>query len=864
MKQPTPPRLFQRLLSKMFSNTPMEELEGDLLDDFHRNIEKYGTYRAKLYFMFDVLRLVRLVPRSRRNTQNSKTMNNSFLFNLKYSLRSIKKHRVYQSLNIASLTLGFTCFSLIYLFVFNHYQKDSSLTERENIVRLNIIIDGKEKMGIHTGIPSLLTNDFAEVEAFTRISAYNMDVTIAGSQEVFNERVISAESGLMDIFQIQTIAGQRFPQDATGVLLSESLAIKLFSSVDNALGQELSLTIYERESKKLVSGIFKDLPINSSFQGQIITQETNVNDRTSNLMGNRAWMSLGVFFKVRPNTDLEALAERIPRHLKAHTTIESLTTSKYVFRTYDEVKNNPSISDGFIQSVDAKTMLIFKLVGLVVLLLAIANYVNLTTALTLKRTQEVGIKHAMGASKRNLISQMLSEAIIIGTISIILSALLTTSLLKPIEAYIGLSMQIAPSFKPWIPFIGIGALLTLIVISSLYPAILFSTVKFNQLLKGNISSSPKSKWLRSGLMALQFCISTFLIIGSLTFVKQLRFIDSSHKVEQIGNVVILKGRIGDQRPVIEQKLKSIPDIEKLSFSSVAPGPEDNMRGGMGTKDFEKQMDFYVIDSHFLEIMGLKVTEGVNFFDDDRNSKYHVLLNEAAAEIAVDGNPLNKEFNLMAKEPSKIIGIVENFPVGSIKSEVKPSIYLQAEQSNYLPQMVNKVAIKMNTTDPIKAIEKIESAWNEVYPDQPFEAEFMDDRISKIYTDEVKMGQLFGAFTGVAVVISCLGLIGLLTYLVQIKMKEIGIRKVLGANFSTLAKLLTLNIWKVLALASLISFPLSYYFLQDWLTSFAYRTSVSAELFILTLVFFVLIVSAAIFWQIRNAVRINPSEVLRNE
>lgn len=863
MKQPTPPRLFQRLLSKMFSNTSMEELEGDLLDDFHRNIEKYGTSRAKLYFMLDVLRLIRLVPRSRRNTQKSKTMNNLFLFHIKYSLRSIKKHRVYQSLNIASLTLGFTCFSLIYLFVFNHYQKDSFLSEPERIVRLNVINDGKEGMGIHTGIPPLLKKDFPEIEGYTRLSSYNMDITLEGSQEVFNESVVHAESDFVDIFQIETVKGQRFPEDQSGVLLSESMANKLFRSTEDAVGKEITLSAYDRENKKFVVGIVKDLPINSSFSNKIITR-LGINERSSQLAGSRAWTAFAAFFTISKATDLNTLADKIPRHLKAHTTIESLVNSDYVFRTFNDIKSNPSISDGYIQAIDGQAMLIFQLVGLVILFLAIANYVNLTTALTLKRTQEVGIKHAMGASKANLISQMMSEALIVGGVSIILSGLLTFSLLSTIESYIGLSMQIAPEFKPWILPVGIGALLILILAASLYPAILFSTVKIDQLLKGKVSNSPKSKLLRSTLLVLQFSISTFLIIGSLTFLKQLRFIDKSHNVAQIGDVVIVKGKIGDHKDVIGQKLRAIPEIEQMSFSSVAPGPSDNLRGGMGTKDFEKTMDFYVVDKDFIEVLGLKIVEGENFYDDDRNNKFHVLMNQTAADLAKDGNPVNKEFKLMGAEPSKVIGIVEDFPVGSIKSEVKPSLYMLAEQSSYLPNLVNKIAIKMNSVDPVETIQKIETVWEEVFPEQPFEAEFMNDRIAKVYTDELKMGQLFGIFTGVAIVISCLGLVGLLTYLVQVQMKEIGIRKVLGASFSTLAKLLTLNIWKVLVLASLISFPLSYYFLEDWLTSFVYRTEISAELFILTIVFFVAIVGITVFWQIRNAVRVNPSEVLRNE
>ncbi|WP_084375710.1 FtsX-like permease family protein [Roseivirga spongicola] len=862
MKQPTPPRLFQKLLSKMFSNSTMEELEGDLLDDFQRNHVKYGSLRAKIYFMLDVVRLTRLVPRSRRTTQNSKTMNNLFLFNLKYSLRSIKKHRVYQSLNIASLTLGFTCFSLIYLFVYDQHQKDSFLSNPESIVGLNVIHEGKEGIGIHTGIPHLLKKDIPEIEKVSRMNSMIMEVSTTGSQESFTESVLSVEPDFMDIFQIETVLGERFPKEAGTVLISEEMAIKLFTSAEEAMGKEITLTFNNKPSKKHIAGITRNLPVNSSYSAQIIGQPGNY-QKHSDLNG-MVTVSLAAFFKLMEGTDRTELANRIPETLKAYTERTSILNTEYKFRTLEEIRKNPQIAHNFIQSVDAQTLLIFKIVGFVILLLAIGNYVNLSTALTLKRTQEVGIKHAMGASRKNLMSQLLTESFIVGGISVLFSLLLVLALLPTIETYIGLEIGMELQSRYWLIIISILSLMALVILTSLYPAILFSTTKMSTFLKGKASNSPKSQWVRSSLMVLQFAISTFLIVGSFTFLKQLRFINRSHNLNKLENVIIVKGDIGNQKSIIAQKLNSLPEIDLISFSSFIPGPADNGVRGLGTSDFKSSFDLYIIDTQFLEIMGLRITEGQDFFRDDRNKTHHVLVNQAMIENIKEGHPLGQEYKLYGEVPSQVIGIVEDFPVGSIKSEIEPAMYMQAEVNEQLPNTIKKLAIRLNTNNPSEAIKKIESAWLEVFPDQPFEAEFIDDRIAKVYTDELKMGQLFGIFTGVAILISCLGLVGLLTYLIQTKMKEIGIRKVLGASFSTLARLLTLNIWKVLALASIISFPLSYYFLEDWLTSFVYRTEISAELFVMTLAFFVLIVGITVFWQIRNAVRVNPTEVLRNE
>lgn len=863
MKQPTPPRIFHRLLSKMFSNTSMEELEGDLLDDFHRNIEKYGTYRAKLYFIMDVLRLIRLVPRSRRNTQNSKTMNNLFLFNIKYSLRSIKKHRVYQSLNIASLTLGFTCFCLIYLFVFNHYQKDSFLKDRGNIVTLNYLKEGSERTSIHAGMPPLLKADFPEIEASSRMNSYQAEVSTEDSQEVFIENIVNAEPDFFTIFQLEIVLGE-FPEAGTNsILISESLAKKLFSGVEDALNQEIKINSNNRQSSKFIRGIIKDLPVNTSISTNLVAPLSLRENMTA--LNSNFWMSYTTFFKIKNGTNKEELASKIPEYLKQHTDKEALLDVSYLFRSFDEIKNNPKISTGFIQSIDKQTLVIFEIVGLVVLLLALANYINLSTSLTLKRTQEVGIKHVMGATTRSLMNQLLTESLIVGFTSILCCALLVAFLLPNIEAYIGLEIRIPGESALWIPIVGVAVLIVIVALASLYPAILFSTSKHNLLLKGNLIHSPKSKWLRSVLMSLQFAISTFLIVGCLTFLKQLQFIHKSHNLDNVRDVLVVKGIIGNQKEVIREKLLALPEVEMISFSSVAPGPSDNLKGQIGTVDFEKSFDYYIVDENFIDVMGLEMIAGQGFFKDSRNKESHVIFNEAMIDLVKgEENPLNKEYKVWGSTESKVIGIVQNFPVGSIKSEVAPTLYMQVSVNDRFSGMINKIAIKLAHTNPIVAMKKIESEWAAVYPDQPFEVELMSDRISRIYSTEMKMGQMFGIFTGVAVCISCLGLIGMLTYLIQIKMKEIGIRKVLGANFSTLANLLTFNIWKVLVLASLVSFPLSYYFLKNWLSSFVYRTDISVELFILTAVFFVAVIGITVFWQIRNAVRVNPTEVLRNE
>ena len=292
-------------------------------------------------------------------------------------------------------------------------------------------------------------------------------------------------------------------------------------------------------------------------------------------------------------------------------------------------------------------------------------------------------------------------------------------------------------------------------------------------------------------------------------------------------------------------------------------PNDNSKGGIGSKDFSSMFDFYVVDENFINVMGLDVIDGTDFYKDDRRKEGDFLVNESMAALT-EGNIVGRTFDLGRPNKNKVIGIVRDFPVESVKEKIKPTAYFLRKSNGDSDGMLNKVAIRVETADLKATISEIETVWRTIYPDQVFDLKFMDDRIKRTYSDELKMGSVFSVFTIIAVVISCLGLLGLITYIVQVRLKEVSIRKVLGANFMSLAKLLTHKIWVIMLLASVIAFPLAYYFLGFWLDTFAYRAEITSEIFIGTLFLFMVIVLVTIFWQVRRVVMVNPSDILRNE
>lgn len=862
MSMANPPRLIRKLLHKMFPVDQMEEIEGDLLEDYTHNLRQYGKLRAGLFYCLDVLRLFKLYRLlSKRKQHKNTVMNKLIFFHLKYGLRSLYRQRLYQTLNVTTLTLGFSCFTLIFLFVYNQYQKDSFLENPERIVRLGYVSNTGEHRNVHGGMPQLLHKDFAELEAFTRLSGRTVEVSRLDGEESFTEHFVSTDSAFIDIFQMELLQGRRARSGQKEVLVSEELATKLYGSQD-VVGKFITITARGRATNYVITGVLKNMPVNSSYSNNLILP---FNTERKDPLNARSWRNFAAYFTVAPGTDLQALADKIPVYLSSHTDIESLLTNEYLFRSFDEIKSDPAIADSFVDSVDGQVVFIFSIVALVVLFLAIANYVNLLAALSLRRLQEMSIKKVMGASVRALIVQQLIESFIICAIAILFSSLIVGYLAQPLQSYLGVSLQLTPLVLGLVIAMMVLIPIVLTLLASLYPAILMSGVKFHELLKGKMSNSPRSRFVRNALLTAQFAISSFLIVGTLTFVKQIGFIKSLHKTDQIGEVLILKGSLGKKHDLVKQGLLSLPEVDKVSISSIAPGPNDNRGSGLATEDFERQFDLWVVDRDFVEIMNLEIVSGNNFYEGDRNRDNHVLMNEAMIDIA-KVHPLGKTYKTFAGN-SEVIGIIQDFPIQSAKLAVEPGMFIQMQGLKTSPMFANllsKVAIRLTTSDYKTAIAKIEDAWIQTYPDQPFDIEFMDDRLDRVYTAEYRMGQLFSTFTGVAILISCLGILGLLTYLIQVKMKELGIRKVLGASFFSQVKILTVNIWKVLIISNVLALPLSFYFLQDWLESFAHRTEITTGLFVGTFIIFCAIISLSALWQVLRVNKLNPAEVLRTE
>ena len=857
-----PPKYLVKLIRKLFEPLQMEEVEGDLSEEYQTDLKMKGSAFATYKYLINLLVLVPTFLRRNQKNKQQQEMRLNLFFYLKNALRSIKKFKLYHTINILSLTLGFSCFAVIYLFVINHYQKDSFLTNRDRIVRLATIGDIKEGSSIHTALAPILNNELPEIEAFAQVAKLPVSITKINDDNLFEDFMYSSDSGFIDIFQLDLLQGTTPKAQTREILISERMSTKLYGNTNDAIGKKIEAGSYGRTTEYTVVGILKDQPINTSFNIDFL-RIWNLDEKNNGLNA-QAYTSYPSFFKISKNTTPDLLLSKLKTVLKKHTDKENVLEAKYVFRTFDEIKANPSIATSFISSIDSEALLIFQIVGAIVLILAAANYMNTTAALSLKRIQETGIRRIMGASISSLTTQQLIEALVVGLICIVLTLLIVSFSIKSIESFINLELLFTSSLKLRIIGIALSTFVLVTLTASLYPALLLKSFTFQHFLKGKANKSALSSWIRNSLLILQFSIATFLILGCLTFLKQMSYIHSQHQKGDLENLIVIKGEI-EQPDVLRAELNKIPEISMLSLSSMVPGVDARERIGIGMKEFKSSFDVHIIDEYYLDILGLEVIDGNNFFKDQRNKENHVLMNEALVEKSLDGYPLDKEYQMMyGGELRKVVGIVKDFPTNSIKNIIEPAAFFQAGQNKNFKSSKNRVLIKVEEASMQGVLKQIETIWNDLSPESAFEPEYMTDRIDEIYVEEVKLGKLFGIFTGIAIFIACIGIFGLLSFIIQTRIKEIGIRKVLGATFGTIAQILTKRLWLLLLLAITIAYPLSYYFLRNWLSSFAYRTQVTLDLYIVTTTIFVLIIFVTVFSHLKKASSISPSEVLKNE
>ncbi|MGN6601462.1 MAG: ABC transporter permease [Ginsengibacter sp.] len=788
----------------------------------------------------------------------------------KVALRNLWKHRVFSMINIMGLAVGMTACFLIYLYVHFETNYDAFNTKADRIYR--IVTDIKTPSDVlhwsATSAPMAINmeKDFPEVESAVRISGQSFLVR-KGNEKFQEKNSIMADSTLFKIFDFPLIYGDKNTalKEPMSVVLSQTAAKKYFGN-KNPVGQTVILT--GKNLNATVTGVMKDIPENSQIKADMIVSMSSQKQIYGGT-NDSSWANfyLNSYLLLKPHTNYKKLEAKFPDFLDRHTGKE-LKEAQMSFTLFLEPLRDVylySTRDGS-QSGNINNVYIFSVIALFILLIACINFINLTTARSAERAKEVGIRKVIGAARLQLAKQFTGESVVISLIAFIISVILCALLLPSFNQLAGKQISTAFFYHPmyivslFLISVAIG------IIGGFYPALVLSSYKPVAVLKGRFLTGNKGVLLRKGLVIFQFTISIILITGTLIVYNQLHYMRSRDLGFNKDQTMIIDTNDDKNKDAFKESLSSIQGVRSTAFSSGIPGggvntaysKVENNNGEMQTTN----LDIYFVDFNFINQYQMKLVAGRAFSPDYGGDTTHAMvINESASKLLGFASPqqaIGKNFDQWGRQ-GKIIGVVKDFHYQALQQPIK-ALSMRIDSSDNYQFLSVKVAAK-NLPSTIKAIE---SKWNQIIPNRPFDYSFLDESFDKQYRAEDRFGELFFNFAILAIFISCLGLLGLASYSTLQRTKEISVRKVLGASVSGVTTLLTKDFIRLVLIGLLIASPIAWFIMNKWLQGFAYRTNIGWGTFAFAGIIAVLIAIITVSFQAIKAAVANPVKSLRSE
>lgn len=864
----SPPRFPLWLLRKVAGPGIVDEIEGDLYEDFMDNIDEVGISKARRIYIATAFRSLRpylLTYRKEHRKPKSKDM---IHYQLKVAFRAFRKNASHTLINLLGLTLGLAGSLTIILFLIDDQIQDDFLQNKDRIFRVESISekdgDVSRQVQMHSSLLPAIVEDVPEFEAYTRISSNTETIILGeeGNRRLLNQTFLAADPDFFKVFSFELVDGDRNSALTTHntVIITTSAAQRIFGE-SNPIGQYIQMS--DRSNTQLeIVGLMEDPPGNSSLQFDFVKPMSTVIGQNEKISFRGSfYLSVPVYVLLSQGSEANAVTEKILPALKAHTDNPRFVEISYSLNNFEALRYDTDVSDAIVATTDKRIINMFALVAILIIVLAVINYINLTSARAILRGREVGVRKVSGASRKSLINQFLLESLLICFVSLPLAILLMELALPWFEEIIGHQLFFDYHVSSSFLILLFLFIVLLGVISGLYPALLLSGFNFTAVLKGRLEHSKKGVLLRKVLVVFQFVFSIALLAGITLIQNQLSYVKQTTLQYNPDQVLILNGTFGQFRKnyqTIKNQIQQIPGVLQVSMAGQAPG--DDFFGTATSPQFPFGYNRFIVDHDYLELFNISVKEGNSFDPNSDSTAAQVMVNETFANAMEEDVLYSSKYRFQGKNNSKIVGIVEDFHFQSLHNEVSPMVLVPVEALSW----VSKVVIKLETTEFNQVISGLEKVWEESYPNQVLDYQFLDDRLDRQYRAEFRMAEVFRLFTVLAIVISCLGLLGLSTHTAQIKTKEISIRKVLGASVSQITRLLARQVYLLIGIAAIVASPLAYYFVDQWLQDFAYAINIKAGTFIGITGLCFLVAALTIGYQTIKTARANPVDTLRND
>lgn len=787
--------------------------------------------------------------------------------NLILFLRSIKKHKSSFLINLIGLSTGLVCVLLVYLWVSDEMEKDKFHVNEEQLyqVRRNIP-NGQGTLATFTSNSSLLLTalqqEVPEVEMAAAVYEFDGNARLESSDKKLSAPGVMASDDFFKMFSYPLLSGDKNTAltDVNSVVISSALAANFFGKGSNAIGKTLAIQEGEEQIDDVftITGVF-EIPKNSSERfGFVLPYRTFLKLRNPDYIN---WYSnsSSIYALLRPNIDIEAFNDKMADFItrKNQNVDEQLFFSKYSDNYLKGTYENGKQAGGRITYV-----ILFSIIALFVLAIACINFMNLSTARATRRLKEVGVKKAVGANRKSLIVQFLSESLLLTFFSLVCAYFIVLFLLPWFNTVTGKHITFALEGSM------LAAILLITVVTGLvsgsYPALYLTKFSAVKVLKGKISTTLGELWIRKGLVIFQFGISLLLIVAVSVIYMQLKYVQSKNLGYDKDNIIIVERQDGliNNMQVFLDEARELPGVVNASYMQGGMTNFSNSSWGHswpGQTEEAKQLTFRHahVGPDFIETMGIEMKEGRSYIDVKPDEGSKIILNETAVKQMGLENPIGTVVDIRGPN-REIIGVVKDFNIQSLYNEIAPMALLCRTE------WISNLVLKIKAGEEQNAIADLTKLYAKFNPGLDFDFRFLNQQYQALYQSEQRVSALSKYFAGMAILISCLGLFGLTAFAAERRRKEIGIRKVLGQGIGQVAVMLSAEFVKLVLIAMVIALPIAYLLAADWLSQFAYRINLHAGYFIGAGLIALLVAVCTVGSQALRAANRNPIHALKEE
>lgn len=797
---------------------------------------------------------------------------------LNISFRNILKHKKISLINIFGLAAGIASSIIIFAYVNNELSYDKFHKNKDDIYRVTTHLNmGDRSIILASATPALgqqLKDEYPEIKNYVRLRLTEEFSLKVNNQKFEEKNLFYADSTFFDIFTYKLAVGnpKKVLNAPFSILLSEELAIKYFGN-ENPIGKKLKIN---NKDEFTVTGILKNIPKNTQIFCEYLASYSTIDAKNKQAgitqAGFMQFQGDYVYLHTKPNINIEQISEKInalvdenvPDHFKPIYNISLTPLKDLYFSEGISGEHGPVGNKEYIW--------IFLIITGILVLIAAINFMNLSTSRYIHRVREVGMRKVFGAYRKHLVFQFIGESMIITIIALIIGIAIAHLVNPALNNFIGKSLEV--SFLSDVKLFGFLLFITVFIgfISGSYPAFFLSKFSPQDVFKINNINGDNGINLRRLLVIVQFTIASVLITFTIFIFSQIRYAKNAELGFNNNNLAFVSIQDKTLMPRFEtfkNELYKIAGIEDICCASNLPGD-----GSMAMQNIPLEEDSeenilvqrIETDNEYLSTMQMKMVDG-RFFSDDFASDQteSIILNETAVKELNLINPIGKTISLGNNEKRTVIGIIKDFNGQSLKSKISPMIFIPKQPVTEDKYMITgTMGIRINENKTEETLAAIQATWEKLFPEIEYKYEFLEDAYNRQYSSDIKMGKLFLFFSGLIILISCLGIYGLASFSIEKRIKEIGIRKILGGSLKNISILLSKQflIWVLISYA--IAIPFIYYFVDEWLKNFAYRIDINWHQFLIGIITIVTIALLTVLIQTIKASKTNPAEVLRYE